>query len=177
MRSTIEILSFHRSAADGDLAAIKSDLDSNVDVGLRDMSRRTALHAACAASQYRAVWFLTEAGADPNAEDRSGWTPLHVACERGDFVSIRALLAAGADPRIRVNGGAGPLHILAMCPSANRSAVVPIAGLLVRHGACPLTLDWEGHSSLTYARRYKNWWCLRAFRKLVCASRSLPPRD
>jgi len=64
------------AASSGDLATIKTLVESGISVDSVDYDKRTPLHVAVAARDVAIVEYLLSKGANPNAVDRFGGTPI-----------------------------------------------------------------------------------------------------
>ena len=100
----------HVAAAGGDLAAIRAELDKDVDVNAKDNEGRTPLHYAAKYATKQVVELLIPNGADVNAKDEDGWTPLHFAAAK-EIVEL--LIHEGADVNAKNKWGGTPLHAAA----------------------------------------------------------------
>jgi Ankyrin repeats (3 copies) len=80
-----------RAAEIGDLAALETLLQKNVDLDSPDSSGRTALMLATVHGQADAAVALLDHGASPNAADARGTTPLEAA-QAGNHPDIAAAL-------------------------------------------------------------------------------------
>ena len=85
-------LDFHESAAAGNLAGLKCNVDAGADVNAPDESGKTPLHLAAGEGHLEVVRELLTLGATLNASDDDGDTPLTEAAEN-DNVEIFNLLA------------------------------------------------------------------------------------
>ena len=85
-------LDFHESAAAGNLAGLKCNVDAGADVNAPDESGKTPLHLAAGEGHLEVVRELLTLGATLNASDDDGDTPLTKAAEN-DNVEIFNLLA------------------------------------------------------------------------------------
>jgi len=119
----------HQAARTGDLASLRSLLDSGADPNQRDANGERPLLVAVAAGQLDAARMLIAAGAKPNLPSSSGRTPLIEASLGGRIEFVRLLLSAGADPNIGERGAGTPLE------AAEREGHTEIAALLRRSGA------------------------------------------
>ena len=117
------------AAAAGDLATVRSLIESGAKVNAKDDQGRTALLNAAAAGHVEVVQALIDAKVDLNATDPSGLSALIAAARRGDVDMARVLLSAGADsnPSHRAYGTA--LEI------AERNGDQTLVALLRAHGA------------------------------------------
>lgn len=118
-----------KAAREGDLARIKSLLDSGADPNRRDGSGNSPLLEAVAAGHGDAVRALVAAGANPNLPSSSGRTPLIEAAIGGRVEIARLLIAAGANLNIAERGAGTPLE------AAEREGHAEMAALLRSSGA------------------------------------------
>src|ERR1019366_421430 len=99
-----------KAAREGDLARLKSLLDSGADPNRRDGNGNSPLLEALAAGQAAAARALVAAGANPNLASSGGRTPLIAAAIGGRVEIARLLIAAGADLNIAERGAGAPLE-------------------------------------------------------------------
>ena len=118
-----------KAARQGDLARLKSLLDSGADPNRRDANGRTALVEAVAGGQAAAARALLAAGAHPNLTSSGGRTPLIEAAIGGHVEIARLLIAAGADVNLAERGAGSALE------AAEREGYTEMAALLRRSGA------------------------------------------
>ena len=118
-----------KAAREGDLARLKSLLDSGVDPNRRDDNGSTALVEAAAGGHAAATRALVAAGANPNLPSSGGRTPLLEAALGGRVEIARLLIAAGADVNLAERGAGTPLE------AAEREGHTEMAALLRRSGA------------------------------------------
>jgi hypothetical protein len=118
-----------KAAREGDLARLKSLLDSGADPNRRDGNGSSPLLEAVAAGQAAAVRALVAAGANPNLASSGGRTPLIEAAVGGRVEIARMLIAAGADLNIAERGAGTPLE------AAEREGHTEMAALLRGSGA------------------------------------------
>jgi hypothetical protein len=118
-----------KAAREGDLARLKSLLDSGADPNRRDANGRTALVEAVAGGQAAAARALLAAGAHPNLTSSGGRTPLIEAAIGGHVEIARLLIAAGADVNLAERGAGSALE------AAEREGYTEMAALLRRSGA------------------------------------------
>src|ERR1017187_2105565 len=111
-----------KAAREGDLARLKSLLDSGVDPNRRDDNGSTALVEAAAGGHAAATRALVAAGANPNLPSSGGRTPLLEAGPGGP-------VPARAHPNLPSSGGRTPLLEAAL------GGRVEIARLLIAAGA------------------------------------------
>lgn len=118
-----------KAARQGDLATLKSLLDSGADPNRRNGNGDSALIEAVAAGQTGAARALLGAGANPNLTSSGGRTPLIAAALGGRVEMARLLLAAGADINLAERGAGTPLE------AAEREGQPEMAALLRSSGA------------------------------------------
>src|SRR5450755_3836177 len=99
-----------KAAREGDLARLKSLLDSGADPNRRDGNGNSPLLEAVAARKAAAARALVAAGANPNLTSVGGRTPLIEAAIGGRVEIARLLIAAGADLNIGERGAGTPLE-------------------------------------------------------------------
>ena len=100
------------AAKDGDIAALKKDIDEGADVNRLDEKGISPLAWAAVMGQDDAVTLLLEANADINRRNADGGTPLHAAAFFGHANTVTLLLAKGADRNIRNNSGQTALETI-----------------------------------------------------------------
>ena len=118
----------HDAAQDGDVAALRRELDDGVSPNALDRCGWTPLHYVClrggdAEARVECVHMLIEAGADVNApsvyrvdlgpedgEPDEAVTPLHHAAQYSNKDVVAALIKAGADVNRGDYQNATPLH-------------------------------------------------------------------
>ncbi|CDF80787.1 ankyrin [Formosa agariphila KMM 3901] len=95
---------------------------------------------------------LLEHGIDVNGKNALGYTPLMLSAGLGNYQMCDLLLSAGADVHILDNRmGATALH------KSAQSGVVPVAELLIRHGAfIDMRSPTNGNTPLIDASWYRN---------------------
>jgi hypothetical protein len=118
-----------KAARQGDLARLRSLLDSGADPNRRDGNGNRPLIEAVAAGQAAAARALLSAGANPNLTSSGGRTPLIEAAIGGRLEIARLLIAAGADLNIAERGAGTPLE------AAEREGHTELAALLRASGA------------------------------------------
>jgi uncharacterized protein len=119
----------HRAAREGDLAALRAQLDRGQDPNARDAAGRTPLLEAVAAGRPDAVRMLLEAGADVAGRTPGGRTPLIEAAEQGHSQVAEVLIEAGADLDLAQRGWGSALQV------AERLGHEQLAALLLQAGA------------------------------------------
>jgi hypothetical protein len=118
-----------KAAREGDLAKLRSLLDSGADPDQRDGNGNRPLIEAVAAGHLNAVRVLIAAGASPNLTSSGGRTPLTEAAIRGRVEIARLLISAGADLNVSERGAGTALE------AAEREGHTELAGLLRQSGA------------------------------------------
>jgi hypothetical protein len=118
-----------KAAREGNLARLKSLLDSGADPNRRDGNGNSPLLEAVAAGHGDAVRALVAAGANPNLASSGGRTPLIEAAIGGRVEIARLLIAAGANVNIAERGAGTPLE------AAEREGHAEMAALLRARGA------------------------------------------
>lgn len=94
-----------RSAAGGDLRAVKLYLTAGMSPNVRTLEdRETPVMKAAQGSHLDVLQVLLAAGARPDERDRSGGTALGEAVERRRVDVIRVLLSGGANPNLGSSG-------------------------------------------------------------------------
>ena len=108
------------AAVADDAVAVEKLLKQGVDLGVRDLVDRTALHIAAELRRTNAAKTLLTHGADPNARDAEGNTPLHCAAANCRYALAQLLIQHGADPNAKNNQGKTPADLL-NCPGMMRA--------------------------------------------------------
>src|SRR5262245_29232977 len=88
-----------------DQAAVRTILQSGVDVNAPQVDGTTALHWAAYNDDAETVALLLKAKANVNVVNRYGVPPLSPACTNGNAAIVKLLLDAGANPSATINGG------------------------------------------------------------------------
>ena len=117
-------------------------------VHARNLMHNTPLHTAAFQGYAGIVGLLLDAGADVNATGTAGNTPLHLASLEGNLEVMEVLLGAGADPNATCSNRNTPLHVVA---TAGIDDPLPVARLLLRHGAAPEAPNRFGKTPLDLA--------------------------
>ena len=117
------------AAMRGDIATLRTLLESASDVNSPESDGATALHWAVYRDDVEMVRLLIDAGADVAMTNREGVTALSLAAVNGDAEVIKALLDAGADVNGKLSHGETPLMMAA------RTGNVGAIELLIEHGA------------------------------------------
>ena len=134
------------AARDGDLEAVRKQLETGADVNAPEADGTSALLWAAYQSSPELVALLIEAGADPNAANAFGVTPLLQASRYGDAATIAALLEGGADIEAAGRDGETPLM------AAARAGGVAAVKLLLEKGADPNAMEsLEDQTALMWA--------------------------
>ena len=89
------------AAADGDLNAVRNELENRLSVDVKEESELTPLHVATLFGQPEVAELLLSSGADVSLTDDEGNTALHMAAFLGRTDMVRMLLEFGADPTVR----------------------------------------------------------------------------
>jgi ankyrin repeat protein len=89
------------AAADGDLNAVRNELENRVSVNAKAECGLTPLHVATLFDQLATVDLLLSSGAEVSLTDGEGNTALHMAAFLGHTDIVRALLKVGTDPAVR----------------------------------------------------------------------------
>ena len=125
----------HEAAKSGDLAKLRSLLDTNPALlKVQDDIGKTPLHWAVGKGQTEAVKLLVHTyHADPNILNKNGGTPLHVAASQAQPEAARILIAHGADVNARTRNDSTPLHFAAF--KGQKPGHIEAAKILIEHGA------------------------------------------
>jgi ankyrin repeat protein len=100
-----------RASATNDAAAMKKFVAGGFDVGTRDETGDSALHAAAFAGAKDAADFLMDRGLSVDLRGASERTPLMAAVAGDQTLMVRWLLRQGADPRLKDKDGFVPLML------------------------------------------------------------------
>jgi ankyrin repeat protein len=100
-----------KAIRDGELKAIRAQLDGGVDVTARDADGNTPLLLAAIYAGPECVELLIKKGADVNAKNKLGATPLHRAAT--NYEKAKLLIDAGADVKVKTKSGRTPLTLAA----------------------------------------------------------------
>jgi len=130
----------------GDRAAIRTILQTKIDVNAASADGTTALHWAAQLNDLETTQLLLKAGAKVRVVNRYGMTPLQAAAVNGNPQLLAALLKAGADPNAVLPEGETVLM------TAARTGRVDALTVLIEGGA---KLDgqenWFGETPLIWA--------------------------
>ncbi len=130
----------------GDRNAVRSLIESHVDVNEPLGDGSTALAWAVHRDDVETTEFLIRAGANVNAANDYGVTPLALACVNRNAVIITKLLDAKADPNVAQTTGETP--IMTCSRTGNADAVKS----LLTHGANPNVKEKKrGQTALMWA--------------------------
>ena len=119
------------AARSGNLAGVRSALESGVDPDSTDAWETSALHQAAVREQLEVIRALLEAGADVNVRDGDGSTPLHWTTLFARTRAVSVLLESGADTNAAANDGSTPLDIAEADWADLQEIVRYVAALLV----------------------------------------------
>ncbi len=92
-------------AAKGDLPALNTLAQAEVDFHGTDEEGRTALHHALTAQHYHLLPLLRREGSDLDARDQQGNTPLSLLLEQGQQETASLLIQEGASPNYTLPNG------------------------------------------------------------------------
>jgi ankyrin repeat protein len=128
-----------------DRAAIRTLLQSGVDINTPQVDGTTALHWAAYNDDAETVALLLKAKANVNAVNRYGVPALAPACTNGNAAIVKLLLDAGANPNTTNNGGETVLMLAA------RSGNADVVKALLAHGAKIEARERHGQTALMWA--------------------------
>ena len=131
-----------------DTEAVRTLLQTQVDVNAPEADGMTALHWAAQRDDLEMAELLIRASADVDATTRYGVTPLSLACMAGSAPVIEALVEAGADVNAASPEGVTPLM------TAARVGKIDALKVLLAHGAAEVVNaqeSWKGQSALMWA--------------------------
>jgi ankyrin repeat protein len=159
--------SIHELSRRGDVAGLKALLERDpTQVRISDRCGMRALHRAAIHGSPEAVKLLIRHRAEVDARDSGGFTALHYAARNRHEALVRLLIQNGATPdifmAIALRDKERTLSFLRADPDCIRrrnkrgtplewavdANAVPIAGLLLDHGADVYTLDNHGYMLL-----------------------------
>jgi ankyrin repeat protein len=100
-----------KAIRDGDLKAVRAQLDAGVDVNARDADGNTPLLLAAVYAGPECVELLLKKGAEVNAKNKFGATPLHRAAT--NYEKAKLLIDAGADVKAKTKSGRTVLTLAA----------------------------------------------------------------
>ncbi len=132
-----------------------ADQDENGETALH---RLADLHPCPPEAAARMATLLIDRGADPSARNRDDVTPLHQGARRRNLAVVEVLLARGAEVDARDRGrGSTPLRRAVSGTGASgtagtRALMLPLARLLLEHGADPEARDKRGATVLASTR-------------------------
>ncbi len=102
------LMAYFQAAAEGNINAIQSFLEQNIDINIANRQGRTAIVLASLNKHYALVEYLIAAGADINHQDETCFNPFLIACLNNDLKLLRIMIAAKADlTRLTRFGGVG----------------------------------------------------------------------
>jgi ankyrin repeat protein len=134
------------AARQGDVAAVRAQLQRTRDANVAEPDGTTALHWAAQRGNRELAELLLRAGADAKRATRYGVTPLSLASQRGSAPVVTVLLAAGADPNTSLPGGE-----TARMTAARAGAVDVMQLLLARGAKANAKDDTAGQTALMWA--------------------------
>lgn len=102
------------AAANGDLKAVRDELENQVSVDVKTECGLTPLHVATLFGQSEVAQLLLSSGADVSLTDSEGNTALHMAAFLGRTDIVCLLLDAEADPELRNHLGFSSLDNVAI---------------------------------------------------------------
>ncbi|MEE8128934.1 MAG: ankyrin repeat domain-containing protein, partial [Vicinamibacterales bacterium] len=135
----------------GDPEAVRTLLQTDVDVNARAGDGATALHWAVLREDANTADLLIRAGADVNAANGLGVTPLVLACENGSAALVTALLEESADPNTATSMGE-----TALMACARGGDVDAVAALLDRGAALDAGESSRGQTALMWAAAHRH---------------------
>ena len=139
-----------------DQSAVRTLLQTGVDVNAPQIDGTTALHWASYNDDAETVALLLRAKANVNAVNRYGVPPLALACTNGNAAIVKLLLDAGADSNATLSGGETVLMLAAR--SGNAEAVKTLLARDARHDA----RERHGQTALMWAAAEGNTAVVRA---------------
>lgn len=149
--SAVMAAPIHTTAENGDIAALKKELGSGVDINLQNEKfGQTPLVLAVYNEHYEMVEFLLSNGADANIKMSNGQTAIFIAAYLGENKTILTLLRHGALLNLSDKEGNTPLHRAAEGGSASAVA------LLLQNGAKVDALNKHRSTPLHRAAQYNN---------------------
>ncbi|HKI46566.1 MAG TPA: ankyrin repeat domain-containing protein [Balneolales bacterium] len=104
-------ISLHQAALQGNLDAVKKDIESGTDLNQKDQYGSTPLIIASTFGKTEVAKALIDAGADMEIRDSNGSTPLIIATFFGRTEIVKDLLDKGVNKYARNNSGATALDI------------------------------------------------------------------
>lgn len=134
------------AAGRGQLGVVRALVARGVKINRATPAFGTALHQAALEGHAEVIRYLVANGATVDPCNAKQATPLYVAALKGHESAAEALLELGADPNAALVTGQTPLHAAAI-PQEGKHGV-PLARLLMRHGADPRRGDDEGWTAL-----------------------------
>jgi hypothetical protein len=139
---------FRMAAYEGDLAKVKSAIESGMDAnGIDPAQKLSALHMAAYNGHTETVNYLISKGAVVDARDSEKKTPLIHACTGPFAPTVKALIAAGAD--INATDGTEGFTPLMMAAGLGQAEIVEI--LLANKVTVDL-IDEDQETAIDHAR-------------------------
>jgi ankyrin repeat protein len=100
----------HRAADSGNVSICRLLLSRGADIGIIDLSGKTALHVAVESGNEDTVQAMLQ-DQDSNVRDTRGRTALFPAVENRDVSVVKLLIDHGVDVNLRDFKGEAPLHV------------------------------------------------------------------
>ena len=114
-----------RSLAETDMKELLSWSPACVDISIRDIRGRTALHSAAFHGHEAITRLLLESGAPHEEQDNEGLTALQLAVAYGRYMVVKELIMAGANLNIDMEGWSAALE------QASDRGHAPVANLII----------------------------------------------
>ncbi|RLN82851.1 hypothetical protein BBJ28_00019344 [Nothophytophthora sp. Chile5] len=140
------------AALNGHLGVVQYLVDAGADKESKNTGGITALMWAARHGKLDVVRCLVNAGADKEAKDTNGKTALMWAALSGELDVVRCLVDAGADASWYDNeGNSALINLLLRDDAKDDDVFLPVAKLLLEHGAPPLRSNNQGKSAKSIA--------------------------
>lgn len=161
---------FIAAARDGEIAAVRSALESGTEPDARDPRDGTwALLVAADNGRAEIVETLIRAGANVNTRDNNGVTALMAAAKNGEKEIVQALIKTGADVNAKNNFGGSALM------SAAARGHTEIVRALLAAGADPNAQDNRGGTALSAALAVNHAEIVRILHEAGVRGQARPP--